>query len=100
MLFSNLNINFKHLNGLNFINPSNQKFPVIKILNKIKNKPSYFETILISINDTLVEKYLKGDIKLTKLIKIPYFARYYNSSPKNIIDIKNMVNKVNAYLNK
>ena len=101
------NINFKHLNGLNFINPSNQKFPVIKILNKIKNKPSYFETILISINDLLVEKYLKGDInykslntKLIKLIKIPYFARYYNSSPKNIIDIKNMVNKVNAYLNK
>ena len=101
------NIDFKNLNGLNFINPSIKKFPVIKLLGIIKNKPSYFETILISINDLLVEKYLKGDINykslnrnLIKLIKIPYFARYYNSSPKNIIDIKNMVNKVNAYLNK
>ncbi len=101
------NINFKNLNGLNFINPSSKKFPVIRLLSKIKNRPSYFETVLISINENLVEKYLKGDInykslntKLIKLIKIPYFARYYNSSPKNIIDIKNMVKKVNAYLNK
>ena len=85
------NINFKNLNGLNFINPSSKKFPVIKLLNKIKNKPSYFETVLISINEMLVEKYLKGDInykslntKLIKLIKIPYFARYYNLSPKTI----------------
>ena len=101
------NINFKNLNGLNFIKPNIKKFPVIKLLSKIKNKPSYFETILISINDTLVEKYLKGDInyqsintKLIKLVKIPYFTRYYNSAPKNIIDIKTMVKKVNTYLNK
>ncbi len=101
------NINFEHLNGLNFIKPNIKKFPVIKLLSKIKNKPSYFETILISINDTLVEKYLKGDInyqsintKLIKLVKIPYFTRYYNSAPKNIIDIKTMVKKVNTYLNK
>jgi len=101
------NINFEYLNGLNFINPNIKKFPVIKLLNKIKNKPSYFETILISINDTLVEKYLKGDInyqslntKLIKLLKIPYFTRYYNSAPKNIIDIKTMVKRVNTYLNK
>ena len=100
------NIDFKLLNGLNFINPDIKKFPVIKILNKIKNKPSYFETILISINDALVEKYLKGLINyqslntmLVKLLKIPYFTRYYNSAPKNVIDIKNMVKRVNTYLN-
>ena len=100
------NIDFKLLNGLNFINPDIKKFPVIKILNKIKNKPSYFETILISINDELVEKYLKGLINyqslntmLIKLLKIPYFTRYYNSAPKNVIDIKNMVKRVNTYLN-
>ena len=100
------NIDFKLLNGLNFINPDIKKFPVIKILNKIKNKPSYFETILISINDALVEKYLKGLINyqslntmLIKLLKIPYFTRYYNSAPKNVIDIKNMVKRVNTYLN-
>jgi len=100
------NIDFKRLNGINFIKPNIKKFPVIKLLNKIKNKPSYFETILISINDALVEKYLKGLInyqslntKLIKLLKIPYFTRYYNLAPKNVIDIKNMVKRVNTYLN-
>ena len=77
------------------------------MLNKVPNKQSYFETILISINDILVNKYLRGDINyhsindyLLKLIKNPYFTRYYKSKPKNIIDIKIMVKKVDAYLNK
>ena len=101
------NLKFELLNGKNFINPDVKKFPVLKLLNLIKNKSSYFETILISINDFLVEKYLKGDvnfnslnIKLMKLIKIPYFTRYYKFKPKNIIDIKIMIKKVNTYLNK
>ena len=77
------------------------------MLNRIKNEYSYFETILISINDYLVDKYLNGEINylclnisLMKLIKIPYFTRYYKLSPKNIIDIKIMVKKVVTYLNK
>ena len=101
------NLNFENLNGINFIKPNIKKFPVIKFLNKISNKPSYFETILITINDYLVSKYLCGDINyrslnsnLLKLIKTPYFTRYYKLNPKNIIDIKIMVKKVNTYLNK
>ena len=95
------------MNGLNFINPDLKKFPVVKLLNKVRNKQSYFETILISINDNLVDKYLRGEINynsnsvnLLKLIKIPYFTRFYKLKPKNIIDIKIMVNKVNNYLDK
>ena len=101
------NLNFELLNGINFKNPDIKKFPVVKILNKVPNKPSYFETILISINDFLVMKYLKGDINylslnnnLIKLIKTPYFTRFYKSNPKNIIDIRIMVKKVVSYLNK
>ena len=101
------NLNFELLNGINFKNPDIKKFPVVKILNKVPNKPSYFETILISINDFLVMKYLKGDINylslnnnLVKLIKMPYFTRFYKSNPKNIIDIRIMVKKVVSYLNK
>ena len=77
------------------------------LLNIVPKKPTYFETILITINDYLVMKYLKGDInyltlnnKLVKLIKIPYFTRYYKQNPKNIIDIKIMIKKVVTYLNK
>ena len=101
------NLKFEKLNGLNFIKPDIKKFPVVKLLDKVPNKQSYFETILISINDVLVDKYLRGDINyislnvnLMKLIKIPYFTRYYKSKPKNIIDIKIMVKKVINYLNK
>ncbi len=106
-IYNNDKLNFEALNGLNFIKPDVKKFPVIKLLNRIKNKYSYFETILISINDFLVDKYLNGEINyfslninLMKLIKIPYFTRYYKLKPKNIIDIKIMVKKVNTYLNK
>ena len=101
------NLNFELLNGINFKNPDIKKFPVLKLLNKVPSKPSYFETILISINDFLVMKYLKGDINylslnnnLVKLIKTPYFTRFYKSNPKNIIDIRIMVKKVVSYLNK
>ena len=101
------NLKFEKLNGLNFIKPNIKKFPVVKLLNKVPNKQSYFETILISINDFLVYKYLSGDINyhslnvnLMKLIKTPYFTRYYKIKPKNIIDIKNMVKRVINYLNK
>jgi len=99
------NLKFDLLNGINFINPNKNKFPVINLLNKIPNKTTYFETILITINDVLVDKYLRGYINyyslnfnLLKLIKIPYFVKYYRLKPKNINDIKNMVIKVKIYL--
>ena len=101
------NLKFELLNGINFKYPDVKKFPVIKLLKNVPSKPSYFETILISINDYLVMKYLKGDINylslnnnLVTLIKKPYFTRFYKSNPKNIIDIRIMVKKVVSYLNK
>ena len=95
---------FNRLNGLNFIKPSKINFPLIKILN-YKFENTYFEIILITINDTLVKMYLDKSIKyitihimIIKLLKKPYFTKYYKDSPKNINDIKNMVNKVEKYL--
>tara|TARA_Y100000741_G_scaffold336643_1_gene295388 strand:- start:1609 stop:2784 length:1176 start_codon:yes stop_codon:yes gene_type:complete len=101
------NINFEVLNGLNFIKPDIKKFPVLKLLRMVSNKPSYFETILTTINDFLVERYLRGDISyltlntnLIKMIKKPYFIKYYKLEPKNLIDIKTMVERTIIYLNK
>ncbi len=52
-------------------------------------------------------KYLRGEINyeslnnnLVKLIKIPYFTRYYKLNPKNVTDIRIMVKRVITYLNK
>ena len=75
------------------------------IIDLIPEKNSYFETILITINDFLVFKYLKGEINyisiqknLLNLIKSTYFKRYYNLSPKNIYDIKKMIIITRNYL--
>ena len=97
----------KYLNDLNFEIPKIKTFPLLKILKLIPNKSSYFETILITLNDELVFKYLKGKINyisiqlnLLKLIKKPYFKRFYKLKPKNIYDIKNMIMITKSYLNK
>tara|TARA_A100001011_G_scaffold295600_1_gene307957 strand:- start:4883 stop:6064 length:1182 start_codon:yes stop_codon:yes gene_type:complete len=100
------NFNFNKLNGSNFAKPDSKNFPLLKILN-YDFKNTYFEIILVSINDRLVKDYLESKISyidihknMLKLIKKPYFLKYYNQKPKNIIDIKNMVDIVNQYLNK
>ena len=100
------NFDYEKLNGINFIKPSFKKFPLLKILN-YKFNNTYFEIIMVSINDYLVKKYLNNKIPyasiyeiMLKLLKNQYFIKYYNARPNNINEIKSMVKKVNNYLNK
>ena len=95
------------LNKCKFMIPNKSNFPILSIINFIPEKSSYFETILISLNDSLVENYLKGRINylsiqrnLINLIKNPYFAKYYKLKPKNIYDIKNMIRITKNYISK
>ena len=83
---------------MKFILPNIKKFPLISLIDKIPDNDSYFETILISLNDILVDKYLNGEINyisiqknLLKLIEKPLFKKYYKLKPKNIYDIKKMI---------
>ena len=99
--------NLMKLNKLNFEKPNLKKFPVLSILNTIPERTSYFETILITVNDTLVNKYLNRKINyisiqknLINIIKRPYFKKYYKLKPKNIYDIKKMIILTKNYLNK
>ena len=87
--------------------PDTKKFPVLSIIDSIPERTSYFETILITINDTLVNKYLNNQINyisiqknLINIIKNPYFKKYYKLKPKNIYDIKKMIIHTKNYLNK
>ena len=104
--FNDANFNYDKLNTRNFSKPNKSNYPLLEILkNEFKN--TYFEIILVSLNDLLVKKYLENEIQyasihilLLKLIKISFFKKYYNSKPKNIKDIKNMVNITNQYLKK
>ena len=101
----NKDINFKNLNGENFIKPSVSIFPFLQLLKKLKRNDSYYEIILVTVNDYFVKKFLSGNInfqkmqiKLLKKLKDPNLAKYYNKYPKKINDIYMMVNKVKKYL--
>ena len=104
---SEIEKNFKYFNNLKFATPDKKKFPLLSVLNLIPDRTSYFETILITLNDMLVNKYLSGDINyksihknLLNLIKKSYFRKYYKLKPNNIYDIKRMIDITKKYLKK
>ena len=97
----------KIFSSLKFDEPNKDKFPLLTLLDILPEKTSFFETILISLNDLLVQKYLNGSINyisiksnLLKHIKSPYFKKYYKLKPKNIYDIKKISILTKNYLEK
>tara|TARA_B100001540_G_scaffold311179_1_gene330208 strand:+ start:2458 stop:3627 length:1170 start_codon:yes stop_codon:yes gene_type:complete len=95
------NVDINLLNNLNFKKVDLKKYPSIKILNKINNNNTLFETVLISANDELVDLYIKNKINFHEinkfLIKIINFKKYSNlikKKPKNISDIINLSKEV------
>ena len=81
---------YSSLNNLSFKSIDLKKFPSIKILKKIPKKISLFETILVSINDELVDLFLKKKLKfweiyanLNKLLNMKEFIKYKTIKPKN-----------------
>ena len=85
------------LNNLNFKEVDVKKFPSVNLLKKIPDKISLFDTVLISANDILVEKYLKLEIKFTdiqtilkKLINKKKFIDLKKKAPKNPNEIKQL----------
>ena len=99
--------NISLLNNLKFEFPDEKKFPILSLIKLIPQKTSFFETILITLNDELVDKYLKNQINyisiqknLLNLIKKPYFLKFYKLKPKNIYDINEMISNTKQYLEK
>ena len=95
------NIDIKKLNNLALKNVDKSKFPVVKILNKLPNKNSLFETALVTANDQLVQLYLKRKIKfneistnLFKIINLKKVKLLKNKIPKNIDEIL----KISSYV--
>ena len=87
---NNKKIDYSSLNNLSFKSIDLKKFPSIKILKKIPKKISLFETILVSVNDELVDLFLKKKIKfweiyanLNKLLNMKEFIKYKRIKPKN-----------------
>ncbi len=90
-------INLNVLNSLNLKKVCFKKFPVIKILNRITEKNSLFDTVLISINDELVSLFLKNKISFLKipskicvLTNSRFFLKYKHQKPKNLAQIEKL----------
>ncbi len=88
------NLNIKILNNLSLSKIDPKKFPLVKIIKKIPNKHSLFETVLVSTNDTIVKNFLDGKIhfldiskRIIQIINRKEFNKYKNISPKRIKDI-------------
>jgi len=93
----NNTIDINKLNKLNFLKPNLKKFPSLNILKFLKEKNSLYETVIVSINDALVEMYLNKRIKfndisklLLKFLKNPAFASFKKKKAKSIYDIINL----------
>ena len=68
-IINSKSIDLKVLNNLDFKTVDYRRFPLTKILNSLPEKSSLFETILVSINDKLVELFLDNKIKFTDISK-------------------------------
>ena len=91
------NLNFKILNNLDFRIVNLKKFPLVRILKMLPDNSSFFETILVSINDILVELFLNNKIKFTdiskkmnKMLSLSSYKKYKKIKPKKIKEIINM----------
>ena len=94
-----LNINI--LNNLNLESIDKNRFPVIKIINKLTNNDSLYETVIVSANDALVNNFLKNKIRyndiskiLLKTLNLQEFKKLKKVSPKNIEEVSKLANYV------
>ena len=104
-LIKSKNLDFKILNNLDFRKVNLKKFPSVKIIKMLPNTSSLFETILVSINDKLVELFLKNKLKFTdiskkmnKVINLNTFKKYKKIKPKNVNEIIKMNKKIKSIL--
>ena len=98
-------LDLKKLNNLDLQEVKKNKFPLIQLLDKLPRHPSLFETVLITVNDYLVNMFLQKQIdfeKLTKLIfkisNLKEFQKFKKIQPKSIKEIYNLRNYVHFKL--
>ena len=94
-------ININLLNNLKLIKADIIRYPSLRILKKINNINSLFETVLVSANDELVDLYIQNRIKfleinkyLLKILKYEKYSNLIRTKPKKISDIVNLSEEV------
>ena len=108
---SSKRLDLEILNNLKFQKINYNRFPLIKILNKLPEHSSLYETILVSINDQLVDLFLDNKIKFTdisqkmhNILDLKELKKYRMKIKYNINDILALNNeikiKVKSLINK
>jgi len=105
-IIKNSKLNIDLLNNLNFKKVDKFRFPLVKVLNKLNNKSSLFETVLVAANDELVNMYLKGKIKFTdihknlfKFLSRKEFKKFKDIQPNKIDEIIELSYYVRSKIN-
>ena len=95
--YSSKKININLLNNLNLSKVKSSKYPLIKILKLVPSKDTLFETLLVSINDHLVNLFLQNKIsfdditaKLNQLINDKIFLKYRQKKVNNLAQIEKL----------
>ena len=98
-------LDLKILNNLNFQDIDLKRFPILRILDKLPEKSSLFETVIVSINDKLVKLFLNNRIKFTdiskkmnSMLELKEFKKYKNFKVNKIDDIMNLDKRVKIKL--
>ena len=99
-------LNFLIINKMNFEEINLERFPVVKILDKLPNKNSLYETVIVAANDNLVKMFLNNKIQfldisktLLKILKNREFSRFKKIMPKNVNQINELSNYVSLKIN-
>ena len=101
------NLNINKLNNLKLQIVKNDRYPIIKVLKMIPNKHSFFETILTSVNDEVVNEFLKKNVSfdniaklVIKFLKNKKFQKYKLIYPKNINEIIDLNSEIKLKISK
>ena len=87
-------LDLKILNDLNLKLVDQNKFPIIKLIKKLPSQSSLFETVLITVNDYFVLKFLEKKISFKKMVNLilkisnfKEFQKFKRIKPKKVEDI-------------
>ena len=99
-------VNLHFLNNLKLKNVNTRKFFLTKTIANLPQKSSLYETILITVNDFLVYKFLENRISFKDLMQmiqkfsnLKEFQKFKKIRPKNIEDIYRLRDYVSLKMN-
>ena len=100
-------LDLKVLNNLSLKKVNLSKFPFVKLLNKLPESNTLYETILVTVNDYFVYKFLENKINFKQLMNLVIkfsnlneFTKYKKIKVKKIRDIYNLRDYVSLKLSR